>query len=73
MRMTIGLAASAALALALNGGLANAQVSLDPAKQLGIADILSWTGEKQATGYRDIEHIYKTTRSSAARPSIACM
>ena len=61
MRMTIGLAASAALALALNGGLANAQVSLDPAKQLGIADILSWTGEKQATGYRDIEHIYKTT------------
>ncbi len=56
MRTIIGLALAAALA----GSAAHAQVSVDPAKHTGIADILAWKDEAQAKGYRDIEHIYKT-------------
>ncbi len=56
MRNIFGLAIAAALGV----GAAHAQVSVDPAKHTGIADILSWQGEAQARGYRDIEHIYKT-------------
>lgn len=57
MRKIIGLALAAALAIA---GAAHAQVSLDPNHPTAIADILGWRGEKQATGFRDIEHIFKT-------------
>jgi len=49
-----------AAALALAAAPALAQVSVDPNKHTGIADILSWKDEAQAKGYRDIEHIYKT-------------
>jgi CubicO group peptidase (beta-lactamase class C family) len=56
MRKIIGLA----LAAALTAGAAQAQVPLDPASHAGIADILNWRGEKQAKGFRDIEHIFKT-------------
>ena len=55
---TLMLAAAAALTLA---GAAHAQVSVDPTKNQGIASILSWKDDVQAKGYRDIEHIYKTT------------
>ena len=47
-------------ALALAAGSATAQVSVDPAHPRAIADILSWKGEEQATGYRTIEKIFKT-------------
>jgi len=47
-------------ALALAAGSATAQVSVDPAHPRDIADILSWKGEEQATGYRTIEKIFKT-------------
>ena len=57
MRRLIGLAAALAL---LAGGAAQAQVPLDPASRVGIADILSWRDEKQATGFRTIETIFKT-------------
>jgi CubicO group peptidase (beta-lactamase class C family) len=57
MRTIIGLALAAAVAA---GGSAQAQVPLDPASHAGIADILNWRGEKQAKGFRDIEHIFKT-------------
>ena len=40
--------------------MANAQVPLDPSSHAGIADILDWRGQKQAKGFRDIEHIFKT-------------
>jgi CubicO group peptidase (beta-lactamase class C family) len=63
MRTIIGLA----LATALLGGAAHAQVSVDPTKHTGIADILSWKGQGQAKGYRDIEHIYKTKRIPRGR------
>ncbi len=56
MRRIIGLA----LALALGASAAQAQVPLDPNSHAGIADILNWRGEKQAKGFRDIEHIFKT-------------
>jgi CubicO group peptidase (beta-lactamase class C family) len=45
---------------ALAAGAAAAQVSVDPAHPRAIADILSWRGETQATGYRTIERIFKT-------------
>jgi CubicO group peptidase (beta-lactamase class C family) len=51
---------SAAVVLALAAGTAAAQVSIDPAHPRAIADILSWRGEEQATGYRTIEKIFKT-------------
>jgi CubicO group peptidase (beta-lactamase class C family) len=51
---------SAAAVLALVAGAASAQVSIDPAHPRAIADILSWRGEEQATGYRTIEKIFKT-------------
>jgi CubicO group peptidase (beta-lactamase class C family) len=49
-----------ALALALGAGAVRAQVSLDPASPSPIAGILTWSPERQASGYRDIEHIFKT-------------
>jgi CubicO group peptidase (beta-lactamase class C family) len=58
MKTTIWAAAAAVTLLA---GEAAAQVSLDPNKPVSIANILTWQGEEQAKGYRDIEHIYKTT------------
>ena len=59
---TLMLAAAAALSLTTAlAGAAHAQVSVDPAKNQGIASILTWKDEVQAKGYRDIEHIYKTT------------
>ena len=67
MRKIIGLVVAATLA----GSAAHAQVSVDPAKHTGIADILNWKDEAQAKGYRDIEHIYKTTvihRGKAVHP-----
>jgi CubicO group peptidase (beta-lactamase class C family) len=56
MRTLIGMAA----ALALLTGAAQAQAPLDPASHAGIADILTWRGEKQAAGFRSIETIFKT-------------
>ncbi|MDB5434668.1 MAG: beta-lactamase [Phenylobacterium sp.] len=56
MRKILGLA----LALALGAGAAHAQVSLDPASPVPIASILTWSPERQASGYRDIEHVFKT-------------
>jgi len=52
----MGLAA----VLILGASAAAAQVSVDPAHPRAIADILSWRGEEQATGYRTIEKIFKT-------------
>jgi len=62
MRKIIG----AAVTLAVVGGVAyapfaHAQVSIDPSKPQSIAGILTWKDEEQAKGYRDIEHVYKTT------------
>jgi CubicO group peptidase (beta-lactamase class C family) len=52
---------AAAAALALSTASASlAQVPLDPSKPQQIAGILTWTGDYQAKGFRDIEHIYKT-------------
>ena len=56
MKRIIGLAS--ALAVLATG--ARAQVPLDPASHAGIADILSWRGDQQATGFRSIETIYRT-------------
>jgi CubicO group peptidase (beta-lactamase class C family) len=56
MRKIVGLA----LALALGAAAAGAQVSLDPASPAPIASILGWSPERQASGYRDIEHVFKT-------------
>src|SRR4051794_34408228 len=50
-----------ALALALLAGQATAQVSVDPAHPRLIADILRWRRQEQATGFRTIEKIFKTT------------
>ena len=58
MRRIIGFALAVALAAS---GAAQAQVSVDPSKPSPIAGILSWKDEQQAKGYRDIEHIFKTT------------
>jgi CubicO group peptidase (beta-lactamase class C family) len=52
-----GLSGAAALALA---GAVLAQVSVDPAHPRAIANILSWRGEEQSTGYRTIEKIFRT-------------
>jgi CubicO group peptidase (beta-lactamase class C family) len=52
------LAVAGVLTLAATS--AHAQVPLDPKSHAGIADILNWRGEKQAKGFRDIEHIFKT-------------
>jgi CubicO group peptidase (beta-lactamase class C family) len=49
-----------ALASAMAAGSAQAQVSLDPHSKASIAQILTWSPEQQATGYRTIEKIYKT-------------
>jgi CubicO group peptidase (beta-lactamase class C family) len=57
MRNVIGLALAAALGVT---GAARAQVPLDPSKPQEIAGILTWKGDYQAKGFRDIEHIYKT-------------
>lgn len=67
MRKIVGLA----LAAALGATSAYAQVPLDPKSHAGIADILDWRGEHQATGFRDIENIFKThtiRRGKAVRP-----
>jgi CubicO group peptidase (beta-lactamase class C family) len=56
MRKSIGLV----LAAALTASAAIAQVPLDPKSHAGIADILDWRGERQAKGFRDIEHIFRT-------------
>ncbi len=56
-KVVLGLSAVAAL----SAGGASAQVSVDPAHPRAIADILSWRGEEQASGYRTIETIFKTT------------
>ena len=49
-----------AAALVLTAGAASAQVPLAPASKAPIAGILTWTPEQQASGYRDIEHIFRT-------------
>lgn len=67
MRKIVGLA----LALAVSAGAARAQVSLDSASPSPIAGILTWSPERQASGYRDIEHIFKThtiRRGKRVRP-----
>jgi CubicO group peptidase (beta-lactamase class C family) len=51
---------TAVAVLALSSGVGHAQVSLDPSAPKAIASILTWKGEEQATGFRDIEHIFKT-------------
>ena len=56
MRRIIGLAAG----LAILAGAARAQVPLDPNSHMGIANILLWRGEAQASGFRSIETIFKT-------------
>ncbi len=55
MRRTAGIA----FAMGLSAVAAHAQVSVDPSRHDPIASILTWKGEEQAKGYRDIEHIYK--------------
>jgi CubicO group peptidase (beta-lactamase class C family) len=57
MRKIVGLALAAVVGIAT---VAHAQVSLDPNQPKAIASILDWRGEKQAKGFRDIEHIFKT-------------
>jgi len=50
---------------------ARAQVSVDPKNPVPIASILDWRGERQAKGFRDIEHIFKThviARGTAVHP-----
>src|SRR4051812_16785400 len=47
------------MALAMFAATAQAQVPLDPKSTAGIADILTWRGEKQASGFRNIETIFK--------------
>ena len=67
MRKIIGLALAAVLA----ASAAHAQVPLDPNSHAGIADILNWRDQKQAVGFRDIEHIFKThtvRRGKTVRP-----
>src|SRR5512140_1713663 len=56
MRKIIGLALAAVLA----ASAAHAQVPLDPNSHAGIADILNWRDQKQAKGFGDIEHIFRT-------------
>ncbi|MDB5423685.1 MAG: beta-lactamase [Phenylobacterium sp.] len=51
---------AAVAVLALGAGAARAQVSLDPSVKTGIAAILTWSPEQQASGYRTIEKIYRT-------------
>ena len=51
---------AAMAALTLTAPAARAQVPLDPNQPQQIAGILTWTGDYQAKGFRDIEHIYKT-------------
>jgi CubicO group peptidase (beta-lactamase class C family) len=57
MRNVIGLALAAVLGVT---SAALAQVPLDPSQPQQIAGILTWKGDYQAKGFRDIEHIYKT-------------
>ncbi|MGZ6049870.1 MAG: serine hydrolase domain-containing protein, partial [Phenylobacterium sp.] len=57
MRRIVGLAFGVALAAV---PAVRAQVPLDPSKPQEIAGILTWKGDYQAKGFRDIEHIYKT-------------
>ncbi|THD72254.1 serine hydrolase [Phenylobacterium sp.] len=57
MRKIVGLAFAGALVITTTS---HAQVSLDPNHPVAIASILDWRGEKQAKGFRDIEHIFKT-------------
>ena len=67
MRRVVGLG----MALAAWAGMAQAQVPVDPASHAGIASILTWSGETQATGYRTIESIFKThtiRRGKAVHP-----
>ena len=56
MKRLIGLAVASAMA----AGSASAQVALDPHGKSSIAQILTWSPEQQATGYRTIEKIYRT-------------
>jgi CubicO group peptidase (beta-lactamase class C family) len=56
MRKIIGLALAGVLAATA----VHAQVSLDPKSPKAIASILTWRGDYQAKGFRDIEHIFKT-------------
>ena len=56
MKRLIGLAIASAVA----AGSASAQVALDPHSKGSIAQILTWSPEQQATGYRTIEKIYRT-------------
>ncbi len=68
MRNVVGLALAAVLGITAS---AHAQVPLDPTKPQEIAGILTWKGEYQAKGFRDIEHIYKThtiKRGTKAHP-----
>ena len=60
MRKIIGLAAALAVLAGTAPGPASAQVPLDPKADAAIASILTWQGDKQATGFRTIEAIYKT-------------
>jgi CubicO group peptidase (beta-lactamase class C family) len=57
--------------LALSASGVRAQVSVDEAAPAPIASILTWKDERQATGYRDIEHIFKVhtiKRGKTVRP-----
>jgi len=67
VKQVIGLAA----ALAVVAGAAQAQVPLDPTSDAGIANILTWQGERQSVGFRTIEKILKTNvipRGASVRP-----
>ncbi len=68
MRNILALTAAMTLAAATT---ALAQVPLDPKAPQAIASILTWKGDYQAKGFRDIEHIFKTDvvkRGSKVRP-----
>jgi CubicO group peptidase (beta-lactamase class C family) len=54
------LLAGLVTALIAGAGAAAAQVSLDAAHPQAIANILFWSPQEQATGYRTIEKIFKT-------------
>src|SRR5689334_5628876 len=46
--------------IALVAGAAAAQVAIDTSRPRAIASILTWRGEEQSNGYRNIEKIFRT-------------
>ncbi len=69
MRVLVSVAVAAAV---LAAGSAAAQVPLNPGDKGGVAQILTWTPEQQATGYRTIEKIFKTHTIKRGRRCIRC-